>query len=293
MRLFLSMAIFAALAAGCSSSSEADLNEEDDVGESHDLLTNVEESERTAARAVDISRFQLELPTATGTELFKAARYWIDHQLEDSRYPKPKRCAANVSKVSFLGGVTRYDSEAVWGLLDEVRKAEGAEVYRLAGPKRNANGSLDKAPFIDALNQVHGGRIPVGTFVAGCGFRGCGGEPGAQHIGMIGHTDPDGTVWAYHNNWYRPDNEGSTTAWKPHMIFTHFGQAKAAQLYNNGRGLVRNWMPTPWLKLKRDASGKIIDVESLMPAIDDMDPFNGKYQITLAIMPEIARELRR
>ncbi len=266
--------------------------------DSEDPLTRVTASERAAAQTVDVGDYQLELATPTGTALFKAARYWVDHQLEDMRYPKPRRCAANVSKVSFLGGVERYDSEGVWGLLSAVKKADGSELFRLPAPKKRADGTLDKSGFVDMLNSIHGGRIPVGTFLAGCASRNCDAAPGEQHIAIIGHTDDEGATWIYHNNWYRPDNEGSRHGWKPNMIFTHFGQERAEELYN-GRGLLRSWMATPWLKLKRDAAGKILDAESLMPAIDDMDPFGGafgntpKYFMTLAVMPEIATELSR
>lgn len=65
------------------------------------------------------------------------------------------------------------------------------------------------------------------------------------------------------------------------------------------KGLRREWMPTPWLRSKRDATGKIIDAESLVPAIDDLDPFGGayggapKYFMTLAVIPELAADLDR
>jgi hypothetical protein len=56
-------------------------------------------------------------------------------------------------------------------------------------------------------------------------------------------------------------------------------------------------MPTPWLRVKRDATGKITDAVSLVPAIDDLDPFGGlyggtpKYHMTLAVIPELAADL--
>jgi hypothetical protein len=65
------------------------------------------------------------------------------------------------------------------------------------------------------------------------------------------------------------------------------------------KGLRREWMPTPWIRVKRDGAGKITDAESLVPAIDDMDPFGGayggtpKYHMTLALIPELAAEIHR
>jgi hypothetical protein len=105
-------------------------------------------------------------------------------------------------------------------------------------------------------------------------------QPGDQHIGIIGNVDANGTIWIYHNNWYRPDNEGGVR--KPFMISDS----------NIRRGFMRQWMATPWLTLKRDAAGKIIDATSALPALDDMDPMNANYQVTLAILPEVKRELR-
>ena len=64
------------------------------------------------------------------------------------------------------------------------------------------------------------------------------------------------------------------------------------------KGLRREWMPTPWLKVTRNAHGKITDAVSAAPEIDDMDPFGGahggrpKYFMTLAIIPELAAQLR-
>jgi hypothetical protein len=58
-------------------------------------------------------------------------------------------------------------------------------------------------------------------------------------------------------------------------------------------------MASPWLRVTRDAAGKIVDAESLVGAIDDMDPFGKaydgtpKYYMTLAVIPELAADLRR
>jgi hypothetical protein len=176
-------------------------------------------------------------------------------------------CASNVSKVFFLSGVTRYDQEGVRNLIADVG-GKGGEVSKMP---------QSKAAFIAKLATIHGGHIPSGTLIAGESVKS--NNPGDQHVGFIGHTDPDGTVWAYHNNWYRPENEGGVR--KPFMISDE----------NLKRGFLRQWMATPWLRIQRDADDHIVDVTALLPAIDDMDPFNPTYQVTLAIPQEIANEL--
>jgi hypothetical protein len=176
-------------------------------------------------------------------------------------------CASNVSKVLFLSGITTYDQEGVRNLIADVG-GKGGEVSKMPQAK---------AAFIAKLGGIHGGHIPAGTIVAGMSTKSS--NPGDQHVGLIGHTDPDGTVWAYHNNWYRPENEGGKR--KEHMVSDA----------NLRRGFPRQWMPTPWIKITRDASGQITDVKSLLPALDDMDPFNATFQVTLAVPKEIAREL--
>jgi hypothetical protein len=134
-----------------------------------------------------------------------------------------------------------------------------------------------KPEFLAKLNAVFGGRIPAGTLIAGMNV--ITSAPGDQHVGFIGHTDPDGTIWIHHNNWYRPENEGGQR--KPHMVSQE----------NLDRGFLRQWMPTPWLRITRDAAGRAIGVTSLLPALDDMDPFNPSFQVTLALPKEIASEL--
>jgi hypothetical protein len=181
--------------------------------------------------------------------------------------PKARMCASNVSKVLFVAGITRYDQEGVRAFLADIGRA-GGELQRM--PRRPAE-------FAAALETRFGGRIPAGTIVSGLHVRMS--RPGDQHIGFIGHEDPDGTVWIYHNNWYRPQNEGGQR--RPHIVSDA----------NLRRGFPRQWMATPWIRIDRAADGTIARVVSLLPALDDMDPFNASYQVTLAVLPEVAREL--
>jgi hypothetical protein len=265
--------------------------EGDDPGSSEDaIVATVTAAERAAVERTSIDGYEFDHLTPTGAHLFKAAVYWRSHQIEDLRYPVARMCASNVSKSLYLGGVTRYNAEGVYNLIRSVGTA-GGDVHRLPMPRRVASGGLDKSAFVAELNAIDNGKIPTGTIVAGCLTSRCDAMPGEQHVGIIGHSDPDGTVWVWHNNWYRPENENG--AWKPFMIYS-----ENHDLYTS-KGLRRQWMATPWLRVTRDAAGKIVDAESLVGAIDDMDPFGKaydgtpKYYMTLAVIPELAADLRR
>ena len=262
----------------------------DEPGASEDaIVATVTPAERAAVEKTSISAYSFDHLTPTGAHLFKAAVYWKGHQLEDARYPVARMCASNVSKALYLGGITEFNAEGVYELIRSVGNQRG-EVHRMPMPAKNAAGHLDKTAFLAALNAIDHGKIPTGTIVAGCLTARCDAMAGEQHVGMIGNVDADGTVWVWHNNWYRPENEGG--AWKPFMIY-----GDNHDLYT-AKGLRREWMPTPWLRISRDATGKITDAVSLVPAIDDLDPFGGayggtpKYFMTLAVIPELAADLQ-
>jgi hypothetical protein len=246
---------------GCSSEEGGEA-----VGD-EEMLTTVSAAEFAAAQRQDISRFTFDRLTPAGTKLMRAAHRWMDVQDDEKRFPQPRMCAVNVSKVLFLGGITRYDQEGVRNLIAEIG-VPGSVVAKMP---------QTKSGFLAKLNSAFEGRIPAGTVIVGMSVTSS--EPGDQHVGLIGHTDPDGTVWIYHNNWYRPENEGGKR--KPHMISEE----------NIQRGFLRQWMPTPWVRITRDAAGNAVDVTSLLPALDDMDPFNTGFQVTLALAQEIASEL--
>jgi hypothetical protein len=254
--------IFAAtaLGAGCSHSSG------DAVGDD-DFLTTVSPTETRDAQATSLGDLKFDLLTPSGERIMKSAHYWMGVQSKDPRYPRPRMCASNVSKVFFLSEITQYDQEGVRNLIADV-KNKGAEVFKMP---------QNKAGFIQKLATMHGGHIPAGTLIAGESVHSS--DPGDQHIGFIGHTDPDGTVWAYHNNWYRPENENGVR--KPFMVSDD----------NLKKGFLRQWMAVPWVKLTRNASGAVTDVVYLIPGIDDMNPLGPDFQTTLAIPAEIVKEL--
>jgi hypothetical protein len=255
------LVLAAPLAAGCSQSSD------DSVDGTGDALTSATSDEVAKAQATDVSNLQFDLLTPTSLKIMKASHYWMGVQSNDKRYPQPRMCASNVSKVLFLSAITRYDQEGVRALISDVG-SKGASIFKMP---------QDKAGFLKKLASIHGGHIPAGTIVAGENVHSS--NPGDQHVGVIGHTDPDGTVWAYHNNWYRPDNEHGQR--KPFMVSDE----------NLKRGFQRQWMAVPWVKLTRDASGNVTDAAYLIPGIDDMNPFNKDYQTTLAITQEIEQDI--
>ncbi len=223
--------------------------------------------------------WKIEYSTPLGMKLFKEAIGWIDDQ-PNSR-AQPANCAYNVSDVyenaGFDGQVYRtVSSPLVLGMMEKA-EAKGGKVLRFR--------TKSKADFIRVVNQELGGKIPVGAMIAGCENTTCDGTAGAGHIAMLGDVDANGYVQVYHNNWYRPDNEGGR--WKPHMI------SKAH--YNHGDK--RQWMPTPWLKLIRNNPSNpdlITDVVSAFPSqhgIDDLDPFT--YYGFIGIAGEMWNEIQQ
>ena len=262
---FLALATTGAvLSAGCS----ADTNDENSAtAAGEEPLTSVTSAETKTAQAYPITGFAYDSLTPTSTKIMHAARYWMTVQDQDTRYPKARMCASNVSKVLFLAGITNVDQEGVRNLVS-AEKVAGAKIMKL---------STTKSKWIAQVNTLDKGALPAGTLIAG--LNATSSNPGDQHIGFIGHEDADGTVWVYHNNWYRPENENGQR--KPYMVSDA----------NLKRGFPRQFMATPWVKLTRDSSGLITDATSLLPAIDDIDPFNPAYGVELTILPQVLAEL--
>jgi len=255
-----------AFAPGCAADN-SDADSDGAEGTVEEPLTSVSPADVTAAQATSLNGFGYDSLTPTSTKIMKASRYWMGKQDRETRYPKPRMCASNVSKVLFLSGITKIDQEGVRNLIADVGEVGGRVMKMPQNP----------SAFVTKLNTLADGALPAGTIIAGMNVRTS--APGDQHVGFIGHEDADGTVWIYHNNWYRPSNEGGVR--KPHMVSDA----------NLNRGFERQWMATPWLRLTRDANGKVTRAVSLLPALDDMDPFNANFQVTLALLPEIVQEL--
>lgn len=214
--------------------------------------------------------YKFDMLTPTGDRIFRNCILWESIQIDHPDYPNPRMCASNVSKVMRMSDLPQYSNAGVGELLKTVVD-NGGRFIKL--PK-------DKYEIIQKLNTyVYNGNLPVGTIIGGCLYSDCfEGREGQRHSAIVADIDNNGVVYLYHNNWYRPENEGGV--WKPNMV---------SKMFLN-LGFLRQWMTTPWLKIIRDPNnGKIVDITSMLPQIDDLDPF--QYYLTLAIPKEITDEI--
>ena len=252
-----------------SSSMQIACSDQSDDHVSSETFKSQDKEDTTSGHSEQVS---FSLLTQLGETLLENSRVWEERQLDErDEYAQPRMCAHNVSRVLEMSGLHGYSSYLVPEMTDAV-VARGGWVTMLDSRSEEA--------MVRSLNEILDGHLPVGTLLNGCLYEDCSGEGGDGHIAIVGHTDSDGVVWAYHNNWYRPDNEGGTR--RPHMV---------SKEYYDEYGLRRQWMATPWIQIRRDEeSGLIKSVKGLLPEIDDLDPFTGFY-ITVSIIPEILREL--
>ena len=234
--------------------------------------TNKSQDSKADSEAQVQALTDFSLLTPLGRSILDDARSWEVAQLnERNEYAQPRMCAHNVSRVLEMSGLYAYSSYLVPDILDSI-EARGGRVIQLD--------SRHETALVDSLNRNFGGRIPVGALLNGCLYEDCGGEGGDGHIAIVGHTDETGVVWAYHNNWYRPDNEGGVR--KEYMV---------SKEYYDDYGLRRQWMATPWIKINRDPeTGLVTEAKGVLPAIDDLDPYTGFF-LTISIMPELLKEM--
>jgi hypothetical protein len=210
------------------------------------------------------------LTSELGEEILAYMKQWEVEQIQyKDEYAQPRMCAHNVSRIFDMLGMTEYQSYLVPDMVGAVKVRKGL-VKQLS--RKN------KSKAITELNALFNGKLPIGTLINGCLRADCSGEGGDGHIGILGETDENGVVWVYHNNWYRPDNEGGQR--KEYMV---------SSLYYD-QGLFRQWMKTPWIKVYRNEQGQISDLESLLPALDDMDLL-GEYFVTVSVIPELLKSL--
>jgi hypothetical protein len=213
-------------------------------------------------------KFRFDLMTPSGERIFRSSVLWESLQIDNPTYPKPAKCASNVTKVMDLSDLNQYRGESVGRLLKSVVDQGGSFIK---WPK-------DKKGIIKKLNETYHGQLPVGTVVGGCLYSDCmAGKKGQRHAALVSNIGPDGVIYLYHNNWYRPENEGG--ARKPYMVSAQFLKL----------GNPRQWMQTPWIKIVRSSDGKIKDIIPQLPAIDDLDP--TQYYISLVIPIEIEAEI--
>lgn len=237
---------------------------------------DLEQQEQAAAPQAETTRNiyagrKYELVTPTGERIMAAALSWQTLQEQSANaasYAQPAQCARNISKVMAMAGLNHLQSAAVPGLVDLVRQS-GGFVWRL--PK-------DADAIAQVVASRFRGKIPTGTIVAGCLYENCGGHASDGHVAIVGDIDTQGALKVYHNNWYRPDNEGGQ--WKEHMI--------PLAWYN--QGYKRKFMATPWMNIFRQPvrTGVPYAINIELPAIDDLDPTN--YFVTLAVPKEIWHE---
>ncbi len=218
-----------------------------------------------------LSSKKFDLITPTGERIMAAGLDWLKGQEDEaSSFAQPAQCANNVSRVYEMAGIGHYSSPLLEDIVNAV-KEKGGLVVRL--PK-------GKQQIAQKIASVFGGRIPVGSFVSGCLNSDCSGMAGDGHISIVGDIDSSEHIKIYHNNWYRPDNEDGQ--WKLNMI--------PLDWYN--AGFKRKWMPTPWVKIIRNAQTSTPEsVDVALPAVDDLDPTN--YFLTLSVPVEILDEVKQ
>lgn len=102
-------------------------------------------------------------------------------------------------------------------------------------------------------------------------------------------TATTSTWWLYHNNWLRPENVGlpNDTSTRPKLAGNPKSYMVARELLRSAHP--RQWMATPWLRVTRNAAGKIVSTSSLLPALDDLDP--RQYHMVIAVPKELANEI--
>jgi hypothetical protein len=255
---YLGVSLAAAFAVGCSSASS-------ETGDDQNATS-------ANTKNVDISAFDFDLPTPSGKRLFQSMVFWTENQTDN--FAVSLGCAKNVSHVfgltldvkgaSAISPLQSAPNQRVEALLARA-KSTGAKVVVM--PK-DLDNPLNPTPFIAKLNEIHNGRIPVGTIITGCTQIGCTGAGGDNHAGMIGETDDDGVLWIYHNNWTRPDDwddhPDDESLWGPEW------EENMVPKENLRRGLARKFMKTPWIKVTRGPDGLIETLESLNPDLDDL-----------------------
>ena len=215
----------------------------------------------------DVLAGSFPLITPTGIKAMSASEEWRRQQINYLQFPQPAMCASNVSVVFNRIGLQKYSSPLVPGMTAKIRSQGGISIKL---PK-------DRFGLTQTLNALFKGKIPPGSLVSGCLRANCTGEKGDGHISIVGFNDQDDILHLYHNNWYRPDNYNPPVR-KPWMV---------SEAYYS-RGLIRQWMTTPWLKLSRSQDGNIESLSVILPEIDDLDPTN--YFVTISIPVEIINE---
>lgn len=187
------------------------------------------------------------------------------------KYAQPRMCASNLSRVLERANINSYSHTTVLGMLRKIRRKQ----FQTGKGKYEVLPIASKSKTLSLLNRKLNGRLEPGTIIAGCSSEACrSSEDGKQHIGIITNIDKSGVVWVHHNNWLR---EADRKKFGRYMVSAR----------NMSEGHERQWMKTPWIKIKK-IGDKIIDYKVLVPEIDDFNP--NLFSIILSTLPELEGE---
>lgn len=221
-----------------------------------------------------------DLLTPSGLDVFHNAKEFISEQKEArfQSYAQRLQCTVNVTHVLNKSGYN-FSGAAIYAVPSFLKSVEskGGKVIQL--PKYEGTPE-SKQKIVDMINAEFSGNIPTGAVLAGCMSEDCEGEGFSAHLAIIGDKNASNDVMVYHNNWFRPNNlKGQRMQY----------MVSLENFYDLERP--REWMATPWLNFKKDGNGKIVDIISRTPGIDDLDPLNGGYYIKIAMMPDMIKDI--
>jgi hypothetical protein len=235
--------------------------------------------------------------TPRGSRFIVQSDSWKTIQLQRpfiSSFPQKAQCANNLSKVMTMAGFDFvYNSPLVMGMINGIKSRIPASTmsrdYAFMKPKQSAG------VYAAQFTNMFGGYLPIGTVVGGCLYPNCEGESGDGHISFVCKVTD--AVWQNgalmkanfhlcHNNWLR---KGVNTSRQLIDSLGTVGQYMVDQRLYNAGTIERQWMATPWLQLQWK-DGKVSNVVSLLPEIDDLDPF--QYYLYIAIPVEITSQLK-
>lgn len=242
-------------------------------------LETIQGLEEIRVENPDLEGYAFQRLSPVGKTIFLETRQYMadQRQAKYRRYAQPLQCSVNVAHVLKQAGLSipYHATYAVPNLINHLQ-SQGGQVY--TWPLYN---QTDKSPLIDYLNTHFSEGIPAGSVVAGCTVSNCDPTDYTEaHVALAGDVNHRGELMIYHNNWLRPNTTRGIRM--PYMVsITNFYNLESP----------REWMSTPWIRFERDDDGTITDLHSALPQLDDMDPLNGKYYITVVVPAQMQNEL--
>ena len=229
----------------------------------------------------EIKHYAFDLITDTGKQIFLAAREYMQKQAlaEYQSYAQPLMCVKNVVHVLRAAGLDYLtaDTANISSLIDLFQR-NAANLHYLPNDPENLENHFNQVIGYLKTNFGADIKIPTGSIIVGC-EKSCAGHGKASgaHVSILGDTNDLGQLMVYHNNWFRPNTLKGRRVW--YMV-------KVNNFYYKQRP--RQWMPSPWIKIDRADLHKS---KSALAYIDDLDPFNNKYEVLIIIPNEIKKEL--